>query len=1078
MSATARHARRRRLSAGAAALVAASLLSGLAITGVTLPDAAQAVEAVGASTSARTVAWAPRHPDDRADAANPAAHTALKDLRVRVSQTKDLLNQTVEVSFDGLGDTGTLSFLQLMQCWSDGPDVPPTREQCAYGGTDTEGAEGSAFLRTRQLSVDPRERTYRNDGGLNVVAVDGAVPTPTWTAQSEVVLGTNQQRCPAATTGFTAKLVPSRDAIAAGLAPNLRIEGPTDTPTASLLRRENGAVRTYSAVTSPFRLAQVAATQGLTELPLGQYRSELSCTGAAGDELARFVGALEQTKSGTARVWKPLFREGGVSVPFDPLGQTPDTAPTDPYARFEVLEYLKPRSTNEIAQVLRRPDGAGSASMELLTDLEAQHLGCGRVDPDRVRSCWLVAVPRWGTEPDGSAQDLRGYYSPMSQTLWDRRVEVPLGFAPVAAGCKIGSGLKQILTHDSALNALRSWQPTFCGDSRTASSILGPLQDFSIRASLSRPNRLGVITTPPEGRRTVVTAPIATSGVVVAFSVDRQIAFGREDFALNGTRATLMNLNARLLAKLLTQSYDMGAAPNGGRTTGFNSPFRSGSFTPTYTPARSFPAANPRTLYDDPEFRRLNPDFVRWLEQSAGLSPVNMADVLVSANDTDAYQTLWRWILSDPAARGFLDGTADGDGMLVNPYYKGQIDQGTSSFPLLDPTCIDDLEDPNADKAPLLCQINNHPRVEDDGEAAQSAVRGDTRRVNVAPTQFTGAAGEILGFRAGARQQQGQIAMLVITTSSVAERFGLPTARLANADGEFVAADVGSMAKAREQMLSRADGVLLSQPGAVRAGGYPLTTNSYALVDVAATTQAQNDAFAAILDYAATDGQRPGTASGQLPPGYAPLTEGLRARTRAAALLLRDPSSLLPAPGPVAAAAGSGSLANPAARPASAASAPAPSSAGPRQVAPSIGPASPVPTARAGAAGAPPETRAPGVRTPTSVAAGARPQAPRDIRPRQRRPLGAIPVRDRQVPSAPLSGAGTGSVPVQVQPAVGPAAPSSAAPVLRPVVAANPVLTTSPEAPLRWVLPGLLVIALLAAFSGALLPRTPRRPSS
>ena len=1078
MSATARHARRRRLSAGAAALVAASLLSGLAITGVTLPDAAQAVEAVGASTSARTVAWAPRHPDDRADAANPAAHTALKDLRVRVSQTKDLLNQTVEVSFDGLGDTGTLSFLQLMQCWSDGPDVPPTREQCAYGGTDTEGAEGSAFLRTRQLSVDPRERTYRNDGGLNVVAVDGAVPTPTWTAQSEVVLGTNQQRCPAATTGFTAKLVPSRDAIAAGLAPNLRIEGPTDTPTASLLRRENGAVRTYSAVTSPFRLAQVAATQGLTELPLGQYRSELSCTGAAGDELARFVGALEQTKSGTARVWKPLFREGGVSVPFDPLGQTPDTAPTDPYARFEVLEYLKPRSTNEIAQVLRRPDGAGSASMELLTDLEAQHLGCGRVDPDRVRSCWLVAVPRWGTEPDGSAQDLRGYYSPMSQTLWDRRVEVPLGFAPVAAGCKIGSGLKQILTHDSTLNALRSWQPTFCGDSRTASSILGPLQDFSIRASLSRPNRLGVITTPPEGRRTVVTAPIATSGVVVAFSVDRQIAFGREDFALNGTRATLMNLNARLLAKLLTQSYDMGAAPNGGRTTGFNSPFRSGSFTPTYTPARSFPAANPRTLYDDPEFRRLNPDFVRWLEQSAGLSPVNMADVLVSANDTDAYQTLWRWILSDPAARGFLDGTADGDGMLVNPYYKGQIDQGTSSFPLLDPTCIDDLEDPNADKAPLLCQINNHPRVEDDGEAAQSAVRGDTRRVNVAPTQFTGAAGEILGFRAGARQQQGQIAMLVITTSSVAERFGLPTARLANADGEFVAADVGSMAKAREQMLSRADGVLLSQPGAVRAGGYPLTTNSYALVDVAATTQAQNDAFAAILDYAATDGQRPGTASGQLPPGYAPLTEGLRARTRAAALLLRDPSSLLPAPGPVAAAAGSGSLANPAARPASAASAPAPSSAGPRQVAPSIGPASPVPTARAGAAGAPPETRAPGVRTPTSVAAGARPQAPRDIRPRQRRPLGAIPVRDRQVPSAPLSGAGTGSVQVQVQPAVGTAAPSSAAPVLRPVVAANPVLTTSPEAPLRWVLPGLLVIALLAAFSGALLPRTPRRPSS
>ena len=1073
MSATARHARRRRLSAGAAALLAASFLSGLAVTGVTLPGPAQAVEAVGASTSARTVAWAPRHPDDRADAANPAAYKALKDLRVRVSQTEDLLNQTVEVSFAGLGETNAQSFLQLMQCWSDGPAVPPTREQCAYGGTDIEGAEGSAFLRTRQLGIDPRERTYRNDGGLSVVAVDGTVPTPTWTAQSELVLGTNQQRCPAGTVGFSATLVPPRDAVAAGLAPSLAVQGPTDTPTATLMRRENGVERTYGAVTSPFRLSQVAAAQRVQVLPLGQYRTQLSCTGAAGNELARFVGYLEQTQSGTVRVWKPLFREGGVSVPFDPLGQTPDTAPTDPYARFEVLEYLKPRSTNEIAQVLRRPDGAGSTSMELLTDLEAQHLGCGRVDPDRVRSCWLVAVPRWGTEPDGSAQDLRGYYSPMSQTLWDRRVEVPLAFAPVAAGCKIGSGLKQILTHDSALNALRSWQPTFCGDSRTASSILGPLQDFSIRASLSRPNRLGVITTPPEGRRTVVTAPIATSGVVVAFSVDRQIAFGREDFALNGTRATLMNLNARLLAKLLTQSYDMGAAPNGGRTTGFNSPFRSGSFRPTYTPARSFPAANPRTLYDDPEFRRLNPDFVRWLEQSAGLSPVNMADILVSANDTDAYQTLWRWILSDPAARGFLDGTPDGDGMLVNPYYKGQIDQGTSSFPLLDPTCVDDIEDPNADKAPLLCQINNHPRVEDDADAAQAAVRGDTKRVNVPPTQFTGAAGEVLGFRAGPRQQQGQMAMLVITTSSVAERFGLPTARLANADGEFVAADVTSMAKAREQMLVRSDGVLLAQPGAVRAGGYPLTTNSYAVVDVAATTQAQNNAFAAILDYAAADGQRSGSAIGQLPPGYAPLTEGLRARTRAAALLLRDPSSLLPGPAPAAAAVATGATADSA--PAALFAAPAPG--GPRQVAPTAGPTTTSPAAGRAVSSAPPATQ-PGVRPPTPVAApdrASRPQAPRDIRPRQR---ASAPTRlgpDRPVltasqPAAPGS-------PVAAGPGVGPVVAPSPAPVL-PVLAASPVLTSSPDAPLRWVLPGLLVVALLAAGAGAVLPRTLRRTTS
>ena len=44
----------------------------------------------------------------------------------------------------------------------------------------------------------------------------------------------------------------------------------------------------------------------------------------------------------------------------------------------------------------------------------------------------------------------------------------------------------------------------------------------------------------------------------------------------------------------------------------------------------------------------------------------------------------------------------------------------------------------------LLCQINNHPRVNGDVEAAQSAVRGDTRRVNVAPSQLTGAVGDTL----------------------------------------------------------------------------------------------------------------------------------------------------------------------------------------------------------------------------------------------------------------------------------------------------------------------------------------------
>lgn len=879
-----------------ALLLSGFLLSSLAVAEVPASTPAAAAEGVTLITtsSTTTTAWTdqnPRHPDDAANAVDPIANQKLQDLRLRVSQTSDLLSQTVEVSWEGLGTTDKQAFMQVMQCWSDGPAVPPTREQCAFGGIDDTGAEGTGFGRTRQLSVDPRETTYLNNGDLDPVAVDGAIPGTSWAQEASLVLGTNQQQCPPTAVGYFLSMVPPRDVLTSGALPASIVlaDSPSSRP-ASLTRQENGSERTYATVTPAFRLSDVAAANGLQRLPLGQYRFQLGCKAEGGAEVARFVGYLEQADSDNGQIWRRSFHPGGVSVPFDPLGDTPDTAATSPYERQEVLEYLKPRSTNEVWQALRRADGGGSVVMEMLTDLDAQHLGCGRVDTERVRSCWVVAVPRFGVEPNGLPQETAGLYSPMSQTLWDRRIAVPLTFAPVASGCQIGSGLKQLLAHDSALNALRSWQPTFCGDANTASSILGPLQDDSIRAGISEPNRMGIVTVPDEGAPTVVKAPVATSGVVVGFAVDRQIRFGSDLSALNGTRATVMNLNARLVAKILTQSYDSGAAPNGGKTSGVNSPDRSGSFTPTFSPARNFPADNPRTLYDDPEFLKLNPDFATWLKESVGLNGLDMADVLVSANDTDAYQTLWKWILGDPAARAFLDGAADPDGMLVNPYYKGQITDATSSFPLLDPTCMDDIEDPTADNFPLLCQINNHPRVDDDAEAAQAAIRGDTKRNNVAPLLFAG----IGGFLAENRQQQGRLGMMVITTSAAAERYGLPTARLQNADGDFVPSTAEAMAKARDQMLIREDGVLVPEPASVRRGGYPLTTNSYAMVDVAATTQAQNNAFAAILDYAAGPGQRSGTAVGELPGGYAPLSTALVAQTRAAATLLRDPSSLLP----------------------------------------------------------------------------------------------------------------------------------------------------------------------------------------
>ncbi len=965
---------------------------------------AQAAGEPGATASARTVQWSPRHPDDRADAADPAAFNALKDWKLSVSQTTDLLNQTVQVSWEGATSTPSAPLVQLMQCWSAGPDVEPTREQCAYGGVSPEDASSSGSLRTRAIGGDARERDYFFTGELVPVSVDGAVPPVRWAESAPVVLGTTRGTCPEGTTRYTAELTPPREAVLSGkVAASVVLEGPTDSPPASLTREEKGTSVTYPTVTGQLNLSARAA--GLASWPLGTYRVALRCQDAAADR-AGFVGYLERADVDGNQVWRRGFRGGGVSVPFDPVGEGAEQMVTDPYDPEQVFEYLKPRSTNEVSAAKSRPNGAGSVFMEMLTDLEAPHLGCGRVESKGPRACWLVAVPRFGPGPG----DVANPKSPMSQTFWDRRIAVPLAFAPVASGCQVGSGLKQIIANSSSLQALRSWQPTFCRQASTASSVVGPLSDDSIRSGLGQANRMGVASVPDAARpATVVTAPISTSGVVVGFVVDRQIRNGSDLYGdLHETRSDVMNLNARLVAKLLTQSYDDGAYPNGGKPPPND--------RVSYSPERKFPAKNPKTLYQDPEFLRLNPDFARWLEQAPELPPRKMADVLVAGQNADAYQVLWQWLLGDAEAKSFLDGAADPNGMLVNPYYKGALDGQTSSFTLFDPTCLDQFPEKAADAFPLLCQPNEHPRVKDDAEAAQAAVRGDTKRVNVPPPGGPlGAPNE--NYSADARQPQGQAGILVITTSANAERYGLPTARLLNADGTFVPATADSMTRAREQMTVRPDGVLVPEPTRARGGAYPLTVNSYAMVDVAATTQDQNSAFATVLDYAAGDGQAVGRAIGQLPPGYAPLDSGLRAQTRRAVTLLRDPSSLLP-------------------RPDAEAPADAPdSNDSPSDVASDTPDPSDTPNTSDGG-----DSTSAGAADPTATGA---------------------------------SDAGLSTVPSGDAGAAAPAVPPGA----RPVVAGSLVRTSGASAPMRWLVPGLVVVGLLAGLGGRVLPLL-RRPAA
>jgi len=137
-SSTPRRSQGPRLAAAAAASVSAGIVLALVgASGFVLPlPAAQA--AVSSAVTVKAV-------DQDADVAN----APLPNLEVTVSQTADLLNQGVLVSWTGgerstppSGQVGGTNFLQIMQCWGDDPANPgqPDRTTCQYGGLATPSA--------------------------------------------------------------------------------------------------------------------------------------------------------------------------------------------------------------------------------------------------------------------------------------------------------------------------------------------------------------------------------------------------------------------------------------------------------------------------------------------------------------------------------------------------------------------------------------------------------------------------------------------------------------------------------------------------------------------------------------------------------------------------------------------------------------------------------------------------------------------------------------------------------------------------------------------------------------------------
>ncbi|MFZ3468811.1 hypothetical protein ACODT3_33105 [Streptomyces sp. 4.24] len=539
----------------------------------------------------------------------------------------------------------------------------------------------------------------------------------------------------------------------------------------------------------------------------------------------------------------------------------------DPVSQGNWNEFFDVNSTNEVPYARTNARGAGEVWFETQTAVEAPGLGCGSALRDARgavtgRGCWLVVVPRGTQEIDGSPYTGQSggqlQSSPLSPANWKQRIAVPLGFEPIGDYCPIGAEERGTIGSEMAAEAVTRWQPALCQTGGKAVYGYAQVPDETARVKLLS-GAPGLVflgrAAPADAARKPVYAPVALSGITLGFFIESQAGFQapEEVRARNGTRLGSLRLTPRLVAKLLTESYKDG-----------NSRFAEST------------AKNPENLGRDPEFLRHNPAY-------AGLDfGGKLGDALVPQPLADTTRQLWEWVARDPEAREFLSGVPDnagahGDaayaGMAVNPNYKG-ISLPTDTFPKSDPYCQPFDDRPNFP----LCIQDKHPYATDMHAAARAASRGDT----LARTSWDATATPP-AYKKDPPQPAGLRAVLAVTDTATADRYGLVRAELLNAAGRFTAPEPAALIAAANARKPGADGVSTPDPAATDPAAYPLTVLTYAATVPADLTVAEGKDYGALLAYAADRGQSPGVAAGSLPPGYAPLPEALRAQTRAAA---------------------------------------------------------------------------------------------------------------------------------------------------------------------------------------------------
>jgi hypothetical protein len=493
------------------------------------------------------------------------------------------------------------------------------------------------------------------------------------------------------------------------------------------------------------------------------------------------------------------------------------------------------------------------------------------------------------------------------------RIVVPLRFQRTAANCPSVSPAFYAQGSPMMERAMNQWIGGWCATGQVPLSM-----QFSYRTTEQNARQsflqggqaatastdMAVVTLPPDAAaaqassRKFTYAPLANSATEFAYYVDDP---------KTGSLIRHLVLNARLVTKLLTESYSL---QYGCTQEPFN-PYGP-EWPPLPHPSNSCDPAvthNPNSVFDDPEFLALNQhcapagELASYICGRADFPSDSFTErfgtflpTVVSGYSDQTFE-LTRWMVSDPAAQDFINGKVDPWNMHVNinywkqPYpvnYFTPLDNGTTTpLPFLQrhgygpPYNVETIQaawNPISGLDNIALKLVNYQPTADDPNLSGCSL---------AVCNNNSAAGWVTP--AEPAQSPGTRALFSVLDAGDGAGYAFPAANLVNAANQPVPLTAASISAAVHDMKTNPDGITqYANATTTDPKAYPGAMVDYAMVPTCGLPAAKASAIADFLTRAATTGQTPGVAPGQLAPGYYPLNSAQRAQTLAAARAVKS----------------------------------------------------------------------------------------------------------------------------------------------------------------------------------------------